>query len=154
VQPSLVALLLACVALAALGFFLGFVRRVRPFGWLPQATFVFMAALMVPLLVILLGWQAGAAERLARTGVVPHPDARHAIGLAVGRGDASPQWLFALDDAAGTGLGYYELPEHRDGWEIVSRSDGMWILERGERRMVVTLAASGAGRSIGYAAVR
>jgi len=30
----------------------------------------------------------------------------------------------------------------------------MWILERGERRLVVTLAASGAGRSIGYAAVR
>jgi hypothetical protein len=150
VQPSLVALLLACVALAALGF----VRRVRPLGWLPQATFVFMAALMVPLLVILLGWQAGAAERLARTGVVPHPDARHAIGLAVGRGGASPQWLFALDSAAGTGLGFYDLPEHRDGWEVVSRSEGMWILERGERRMVVTLAASGAGRSIGYAAVR
>ena len=47
-QPSLVVLLLACVALAALGFYLGFVLRVRPLGWLPQATFVFMAALMAP----------------------------------------------------------------------------------------------------------
>jgi len=151
VQPSLVVLLLACVALAALGFYLGFVRRVRPLGWLPQATFVFMAALMLPLLATVLGWQAGAAGRLARTGVVPHPDARHAIGLAVGRGDTSPQWLFALRAAAATDLGFYEPPEHRDGWEVVSRSEGMWILER---RLVVTLAASGAGRSIGYAAVR
>jgi hypothetical protein len=103
VQPSLVVLLLACIALAALGFYLGFVLRVWPLGWLPQATFVFMAAL-------------------------------HA--------------------AAATDLGSHELPEHRDGWEVVSRSEGMWILERGERRMVVTLAASGAARSIGYAAVR
>jgi len=115
-QPSLVALLLVCAALAALGFFLGFVRRVRPLGWLPQATFVFM--------------------------------------LAVGRGDAGPQWLFALDGATATGLGFYEPPEHRVGWEVVSRSEGMWILERGERRMVVTLGGSGGARSIGYAVVR
>lgn len=75
-------------------------------------------------------------------------------GLRSDAAARAPQWLFALDAGAGTGLGFYERPEHREGWEVVSRSEGMWILERGERRMVVTLAASGAGRSIGYAAVR
>ena len=153
-QPSLVGLLLSSLALAALGFFLGFVRRVRPLGWLSQATFVFMVAVMVPLLTYALVLQAGAAGRLARTGVVPHPDARHAIGLAVGRGDANPQWLFALHAASATSLGFYELPEHREGWEILSRSEGMWILERGGRRMVVTLGASAFEWSIGYAALR
>jgi len=154
VQPSLVGLLLASGALAALGFYLGFVRRVRPLGWLAQATFGFMLAFMVPLLGYVLWLQAGAAGRLARTGLVPHPDARHAIGLAVGQGVGSPQWLFALAAGAEGDLAFYELPEHRQGWEIVGRSEGMWVLERGERRMVVTQGSSGGARLIGYAELR
>lgn len=153
-QPSLVVLLLTCVAMAALGFFFGFVRRVKPFGWLPQATFVFMTAVMVPLLGFALGLQAGAAERLTRTGVTLHPDARHAIGLAVGRGDANPQWLFALATEAEGDLVFYERPEHRAGWEVVSRSEGMWILERDGRRMAVTVGDAGSASAIGYVTLR
>lgn len=52
------------------------------------------------------------------------------------------------------GPAFNGLPEHRQGWDVVGRSEGMRVLERGERRIVVTQGSSGGARLIGYAGLR
>jgi len=63
-QPTLIGLLLACVALAALFFYFGFVHPERRYNARAQAGFLVLTVMLIPLISFVLVQQAGALSRL------------------------------------------------------------------------------------------
>jgi hypothetical protein len=149
VQPSLLWLQLAFVALAAATYHLGFVRPPRVGAWRLQAAFLVTICLLIPAVAYTLVLQAGARERLAGVGIVPHPAIRHAVGIAAGQGER-PVWVFtAAGDGAGA-LEFYDDPATRPGWEILERGPLMTVLGRDGTRLSVTAADAGTSATLIY----
>jgi len=86
--------------LAAEGYYFGFVRPPKVLAWLQQATFILMLLMMIPLVSFALWKQAGAVERLANTGVKPHPGILHSVGLATG----PSTWVFKAKNTSDYGV--------------------------------------------------
>lgn len=138
-QPSLIALLGACLVFAAQGYYFGFYRPVRYLVWLQKSLFVFMTFFLIPMLGYVLWLQMGAANRLEAVGIVPHPSIRHAVGMVVGRGE-TPLWMFAIDPDGTDELEFYEDSIHRKGWAVVSENQISLSLEKGKDRMNISIS--------------
>lgn len=142
VELHLVALLLAFIVLAVQGYYFGFIRPPEIFAWFQQTTFVVMTFMLIPAMLLVLWSQAGAVDRLAATGITPHPDIRSSIGAATGHG-LGPTWVFRMNDDFLDVKAFYETPGNRASWDLVADSASMVLLKRGETRMAITLSQSG-----------
>ena len=143
-QPTLIGLLLAFIALAATFFYFGFLHRDRGYDSRAQAGFLVLAFMLIPFVAFVLVQQAGAIDRLRAQDIAPHPAIRSAIGITAGSG-AVPVWVFSSKDATPAALDFYDDPATRPGWEIGERGATMLILRRDGARL--SISASG-GRII------
>ena len=149
-QPQIVVLLIICGVLAAQGYYFGFVRPPKVLAWLQQATFVLMLFMMVPLVWFALWKQSGAVERLASTGVKPHPGIQHAIGLATG----PSIWVFKSKSTTEDLRSFYHSEEGLDGWELFSSSDDMLIVSNGHEKMSISMSRNADSTTIIYMMLR
>ena len=145
-QPELIVLLISCVVLAAQGYYFGFVRPPKVLAWLQQATFVLMLFMMLPLVSFALWKQSGAVERLASTGVKPHPDILHAIGLATG----PSTWVFKSKSNPEDVKSFYHSEDSLQGWELISSSDDMLIVSNGDEKMTISMSRNADSTTIIY----
>lgn len=148
-QTSIIVLLVICLYLAVQGYYFGFIRPPRVFAWLQQATFVFMAFLMIPFLAGVLWLQSGAENRLARVGIVPHPSIEETVGVAMGVGD-NPIWMSTVDAPAESIADFYRTEANRQGWNLTNDSPTMLILNRGEKKMVIGVHEGWDSRTVTY----
>ncbi len=126
------------IALSALYFYLGFIRRKDFFTYKAQAFFPLFMALTI-VLVMMLKQQSGAVERLALTGIVPYPTIECAVGGFCGEGE-NPFWLFKADPATSESdvRNFYLDKANRPGWELTSSEDWSTLfLEKGDQNMMI-----------------
>jgi hypothetical protein len=105
---------------------------------------------MIPFLLVVLWFQAGAKGRLLENGLVPYPDIRHAVGLSVGTGKDNPCWVFQAEPSPKTGLDFYDSPNNRTNWDILSRNKDMLILRKGDQSMIISIIQFRRSRLISY----
>lgn len=108
--------------------------------------FVLMLFMMVPLFSFALWKQSGAVERLASTGVTPHPGIQHAIGLATG----PSIWVFKSKSTTEDLKSFYHSEEGLDGWELISSSDDMLIVSNGHESMSISTSLNADSNTIIY----
>lgn len=135
-QLSLIALLCVSMGFAALSYYLGFVKPDRLFAWRPQAAFVCLIVLLIPVLSISLWLQATATLRLAETGITPHPKLGASIGITTGLGN-EPIWMFRTTANEEEIAEFYRNRQHRQDWEIINDSPIFLILGKDRQRMTV-----------------
>ena len=145
-QPQLVVLLIICVVLAAQGYYFGFVRPPKALAWLQQATFIMMLFMIIPLVSLTLWRQSGAVERLASTGVKPHPGILYPVGLATG----PSIWVFKTKSNPEDVKSFYHSKDSLDGWELISRFDNMFIVSNGEEKMTISMSRNADSKTIIY----
>jgi hypothetical protein len=127
--------------LAIIGYYFGWVRPPKVLAWQSQATFVIMSFLILPLLAYTLYLQVGATGRLLNTGIKPHPDILHAVGISTGTGD-KPTWVFQVSSPGSTDLDFYKSPENRQEWNVSSQNDSMVRLEKDDSKMTIVMSPS------------
>ena len=145
-QPQLMVLLFICIVFAAQGFYFGFVRPPKVLAWLQQATFILMLFMMIPLVSFALWKQVGAVERLASTGVKPHPGILHPIGLATG----PSAWVFKAKSNPEDIKSFYHSEDSFEGWEIISSSGNMLIVSNGDEKMTISMSRDADSAIINY----
>lgn len=145
-QPQLVVLLIICAVLASQGYYFGFVRSPKALAWLQQATFILMLFMIIPLVSLVLWKQSGAVERLASTGVKPHPGILYPVGLATG----PSKWVFKAKSTPEDIISFYHLKDSLDGWVLISRSDSMLIVANGEENMTISMSRNTDSQTIIY----
>ncbi|MGE0484499.1 MAG: hypothetical protein AB7Q81_10195 [Gammaproteobacteria bacterium] len=133
---TLLGLLAASVALAALLFHVFVVRRERDLGGQGKAGLIAVLGILVPVLVLALWHQSQAKGRLQALGFAIAPALGASVGAAVGGGDP-PTWLFALEDDGRTLLDFYRARGNRPGWTLAAETPGRLVLERDGSRMSV-----------------
>lgn len=131
-QLSLILLLLICVLLAIQGYYFGFVRPPRTLAWLQQSTFVIMAFMLIPFLVIVLFQQAGDIENLAQTGFVPHPAITESVGLT---GEST--WVFEIDASENEVREFYRNAANTGNWQLTTDAGVMMIFSRDRQQMTI-----------------
>lgn len=140
-QPTLIGLLLAFIALAALFFKLGFFDRDIGLTYRAQAGFLVLTVMLIPLISFVLVQQAGALSRLQSYDIVPLPNIGNVVGIAAGQGPV-PVWVFGGKVTDASVLDFYDDPATRPGWEIGERGATMLILRRDGARLSIS-ASSG-----------
>ena len=137
-DATLLVLLLASLAFAALLAYFIFVRREWDIGGRGRAGIFTILFVIAPVLVIAMVLQSGADTRLQEAGFVPHASFDSVSGVAAGLGD-EPYWVF--DSAAGRDaiLAFYRLPENHPGWRLTGDSAGRLVFERQGKRMLVNV---------------
>ena len=141
-DPTLVGLLFAFIAFAAVSYYVGFVLPEVGFVWMIKAAFLVTIVMLIPVVAFVLYQQTGAVKRLETYDVVPLPEIRHVVGITAGQGPA-PVWVFAGDGASGAVLGFYDDPDSRPGWELTERGLTMIVLRRGDARLSVSATSAG-----------
>ena len=135
-QTSLVYLFFFCLFMAALTFYIGFIRPPKVMAWLAQAAFLMWMFLLTPVLGYVLYQQSGAIDRLESTGFKAHPAIIESVGIANGLG-AEPTWLFKIEDDLMEIMDFYRLAESHPGWEMLGESKTVLTFERGSERMTL-----------------
>ncbi|HOP18113.1 MAG: hypothetical protein KDI22_06255 [Gammaproteobacteria bacterium] len=137
---SLIALLGGCLLLAAVLYYVIFVRREHPISPWGKSGLVTLMFVLVPVLVIALWYQAGAESRLAQIGFTPYPGFASSSGVATGLGE-NPVWVFSVEGGAKPVLEFYGRPENRKGWALVSESESLLLFEREGKSVAVSAVA-------------
>jgi hypothetical protein len=138
-ETTLIILVSFCTLLAAQGYYFGFKKPPPVLAYLQQTTFVVMTFILIPFLLIVLWLQWGAKDRLAETGILPHPSITEALGIAVGVG-ANPIWLFEVEASASAVADFYRATTNRPGWNLTTDTHILLILRRGSEKMVVGIS--------------
>lgn len=141
-DPSLIALLVGFVLMAALLYHVIFIRREHPIGSWAKSGLVVFVFLLIPVLLIALGFQAGAENRLQKIGFRPYPGFVSSSGIATGLGE-NPFWVFSVEGGATAVLEYYRQPENREGWVLVADSEFLLLFEREGQKVAVSAVADG-----------
>lgn len=131
---DLIALLGGCLLLAALLYYVIFVRREEPIGSWGKSGLVSLVFVLVPVLLIALWYQSGAENRLKEIGFTPYPGFISSSGVAAGQGK-NPIWVFSVEGDLAAVLEFYRRPENHNGWTLVSENEGL-LLFRHEKRLV------------------
>ncbi len=152
-QSSVILLLIGCAVLAALWYYIGFVRPPEGLAWLAQAGFVFFTFFLIPLLAGVLWLQAGATARLAETGIAPHPTIKEAVGVTMGVGE-DPTWVFEVEAPPEAIATFYRTADNRPGWDLISGDPSIMILKRGNETMVIGAHQSWTSRTLTYMLTR
>ena len=137
---SLIALLGGCLMMAALLYYVIFVRREQPISSWGKSGIVTLMFVLVPVLVIALWFQAGAVNRLEQMGFEPYPGFVSSSGIATGLGE-KPFWVFTVEGGAEPVLEFYKLAENRKGWMLVSESKSLLLFEREGKSVAVSAVA-------------
>ena len=131
------------IALATLFFFQGGSDDAHPRH--PRG-FYAMVLVLIPILIIALWSQSHSEERLSNIGVTPHPSIVESIGsdTEVVNGKI---WSFKVDATADEVMKFYRNSNNYSDWLMVSDTDQLLILERGNDHLTVG-AIAGKGNSI------
>ena len=140
-QTSLILLYIFCLVMAAISFYIGFMRPYRPGTYLSKAAFLLWLFLLAPFLTWVLYQQSGSIDRLEQTGFTAHPAIEESVGVANGVG-STPTWLFKVKGEPNAILQYYRSPDTRQGWKLVAETPALLTFVSGGKRMDV-LAAKG-----------
>jgi hypothetical protein len=136
-QSSLLWLLLFCLVMAAISYYLGFVRPPVVLAWLSQASFITLLFLLIPVLLYVLNQQRGAVGRLEQAGFSGPPVKVESVGFGNGIGE-KPTWLFEAEGEAMGILDFYRSPDSRSEWELTADGGQMLVFKRGGEAMTVT----------------
>jgi hypothetical protein len=144
-DSSLIALLGGCLLMAALLYYVIFVRREHLIISWGKSGLVSLVFVLVPVLLIALWFQSGAENRLERIGFKPYPGFVSSSGIATGLGE-KPFWVFSVEGGAETVLEYYRQPENRNGWALVADTESLLLFEREGK----SVAVSSLGDSVAF----
>ena len=94
--------------------------------------------MIVPILVTVLYYQAGAKDRLSATGFTPHSSFESSIGVAAGTGD-SPIWMFSTEFDKQAIIDFYKQEQNHKGWEVVSEDEKWLIFSKKDKNMRINI---------------
>ena len=137
-DTTLLALLLASLAFAALLAYFILYRREYDIGGRGRAGIFIILFVITPVLVIAMVLQAGADTRLQQAGFMPHPSFGNVSGIAAGLG-GEPYWVFESTAGPDDVLDYYRRAENHPDWILVRDSGDRLIFEQDEQRMLVSM---------------
>ena len=123
------ALLALCLLNIAALYYVIYVRKEHNTGGWGKAGLITTLFLLVPVIIVSLWHQQQAEVRLTEIGLQAFPGFKSSSGIATGLGE-SPFWVFTVEGEPGDALAFYEKPENRGGWRIVSATSANLILER------------------------
>lgn len=133
---SLIALLGFNLIFAALLYYFIFIRREQRLGpWAKSGLFAILF-IILPLLVMTLWYQAGAAQRLHQLGFTPYPGLISSSGTATGTGE-SPLWVFSFKGNSDALLQFYKDKNNHKGWTLVSETATGLSFKRGGKMLSV-----------------
>ncbi|MBN2577335.1 MAG: hypothetical protein JXP73_22420 [Deltaproteobacteria bacterium] len=139
-ERSIIILLVGAVGLAVLTCYLLYIRRVSSFRSHVAATFVSCTFVAIPLFVVVLARQHLATDRLAETGIVPHPSIEESVGVATGSDNPDASfWAFRVGAPPEEIMDFYRAQRNRRGWIVVGDGKDGLVLEKGERRMSIAV---------------
>ena len=127
-DPILITLLIAVLALAGLLYYVVIVRRQPDPGGRGMAGMITLLFVLVPVLLITLWLQSDSARKLSDTGFVPHPALAASMGVATGVGE-DPVWVFSIEGDPDAIVRFYKDPSSHAGWQRVWASEGMLMFE-------------------------
>ncbi len=135
-DPKLLYFLIACIAWAALLFYVFQVRQASDLGAGGKAGFVVITALLLPVLGLALWHQGASSSRLEELGFSAYDGLESSVGIATGTGQ-EPTWLYTLSSSEQALLDFYRQPEHREGWRLTAETQHSLIFERQALKMMV-----------------
>ena len=134
-STPLIILLVICIIIGSVGYYLGFYRPVRVMAWQPKAAFVVMAFILIPLLIFVLWSQHDAPNKVAHMGFKLHPSTMRSIGIP-GIG-TNPSWAFEMKQGKEVVFDFYKDEKNRLGWELVFENKEMLVFNKKNRKMIV-----------------
>jgi hypothetical protein len=142
VEPALIGVWIALVGLTAFSYYLCYALPTGVYYGRIRAGFTALVVVLIPLVSVVLVEQASAVRRLEAHGVAVLPEARHVMGIAVGRG-AEPTWVFRASVSDAAILDFYDDPTMRPGWELAERGALLRVLRRDAAEMTVVVGSAG-----------
>ena len=152
-QTSLIYLLIFCLLMAGITFYIGFIRPPRALAWLAKAGFLMWLFFLVPTLGYVLYQQSGAIERLESTGIAVHPAISDSIGVANGTGK-EPTWLFSIEGDLKEIMAFYRTEDSHPGWTMAGGNETVIILEKGKTKMAIAVRKGWSERTIMFRMTR
>lgn len=133
---ALIVLLGFCLVLAALLYYVIFVRREKRLSPWGMSSLLALLFIVIPVIMIALWYQSGAGHRLEQLGFQPYPGLISSSGIATGTGKA-PIWVFSIEGDDAPVLQFYRQRENHKGWSLVTESHYGLMFKREEE--VLTL---------------
>ena len=147
-SSSIVIVLLFCIILSGLSFFIGYIRPPKSLSWIAKGTFIISSFLLIPSLAAILYCQSTAASRLEEFRIAPYPDITETVGIAFGTGD-DPLWVFRTKGTINI-QNFYNYESNRPGWELKESGDNSLTLEKEGRELMIDSYNYDSGGTIIY----
>lgn len=144
-DPAVVILLIALLAIAAQAAWFGFVSPPRVLAWLAQAGFVTTTFLLIPVTLYVLHNQATSVDRLEAFGILPYPAIKHASGIANGEGE-NPVWVFDVSDEPHQILEFYRAAMSETPW-VISEDNYLYLRYRNAGQILTIAGRQQVGAS-------
>ena len=135
-SPALLSILVVCLILITILFYVFIIRRQQDFLARGKAALLIIAFLIVPILGLTLWNQMLSKGRLAELGFVPYHGLGSSVGVLTGTGD-QPMWLFTISETENAVLDFYKRTENRLGWDLVSENPAMLVFENSDSRLTL-----------------
>ena len=124
------------IILSAVTYYAGFGSSQGPLSYKSKAAFIVSTFGLIPACLIMLWFQHTAIDKLADTGIVPHPAIVKA-DLPFGW-DKDAYFEFTMDASKHPApYDFYRDEKNRPGWIIVSENPQMMILRRNKVELVI-----------------
>jgi len=140
-DTSLIITLIVLLLFAWSLYYYLFIKRQSDFFYLGKSGLVIVMFMIVPILVTVLYYQAGAKDRLSTTGFPPHSSFESSVGVAAGTGD-NPIWMFSTELDKASIVDFYKQKQNHQGWELSSEDEKWLIFSKKNKNMRINITNS------------
>ena len=138
-DTSLIITLSALLLFAWALYYYLFIKREPDFFFLGKSGLVIIMFLIVPILATILYYQAGAKDRLKKSGFTPHSSFESSVGVAVGTGD-NPIWMFSTELDKASIIDFYKQEQNHQGWKLEGEDEKWLTFTKNDKKMRINIS--------------
>lgn len=135
---SLIITLLLLLLFASALYYYFFMKRVPDVFHLGKSALVIIVFMIIPILVTVLYYQAGAKDRLNAIGFTPHSSFSSSVGVASGTGE-NPIWMFATESDKELLVDFYKHEKNYKEWKLSEENDEWLVYTKDNKKMRINI---------------
>ena len=116
-----------------------FIKRAPDFFFLGKSGLFIVMFFIAPIMATTLYYQAGAKDKLEKTGFTPHPSLQSSIGVAVGTGE-NPIWMFSTELDKVAIIDFYKQEQNHQGWTLSGEDEKWLIFKKNNKKMRINVS--------------
>ncbi len=138
-DTSLIITLIVLLLFAWSLYYYLFIKRESDFFYLGKSGLVIIMLMIVPILVTVLYYQAGAKDRLSASGFPPHSSFGSSVGVAAGTGE-NPIWMFSTELEKQAIIDFYEQEQNHQGWKLEGEDEKWLTFVKNDKKMRINIS--------------